>query len=193
MNGKLQIDSKVDKGSTFSCLIPVQIPMIEKPYLDDNESEVTNYSTTTKFNKHKEKKVNTHKQNKTNKPYILLVEDNAIIQKIGKIKLETLNCTIDTANTGKEALEMAMKNNYDLILMDIGLPDIDGVEVTQQLRQSKKSNCSLVPIVALTAHVDDSNKDHFLNIGMNEVLSKPLTKKNIQKVLTRFVSKKINS
>ena len=120
------------------------------------------------------------------KPKILLVEDAPIAQKMGKFILLGLGCQVDVVETGYKALEMFEKTQYDLIFMDIGLPDIDGVNVTKEIRRLENNDVH-VPIVALTANNDSSYKDACLREGMNDFILKPLTKENAQMAIDKFL------
>jgi two-component system, OmpR family, aerobic respiration control sensor histidine kinase ArcB len=116
---------------------------------------------------------------------ILLVEDNKIVGRITKdILLKELNCQVDIAETGKDALELIEQKTYDLILMDIGLPDIDGCTVTEQIRAKTSSPNSKVPIIAVTAHAEEEEKQRFLEVGISRVIIKPLDKFVAQSLLT---------
>jgi CheY-like chemotaxis protein len=97
---------------------------------------------------------------------ILLVEDHLIAQKMVSLVLGSLNCQVEIAADGKTALEKSQMTDYDLILMDIGLPDIDGHTVTEKIRKNEK-NTRRVPIVALTAHADESEKTKASRSGMD--------------------------
>lgn len=118
---------------------------------------------------------------------ILIVEDHPITAKITKTILLDFNCQVDIAVNGESAILQAQTENYDLILMDIGLPDIDGCEVTRQIRQQEEASMRHIPIVGLTARVDGENKQRSLRVGMNAVLSKPLMKEKVQDIFTSFI------
>lgn len=114
---------------------------------------------------------------------VLLVEDDNLTKKVTKWMLEEFYCNVTIANTGKEALEL-LKNTYDLIIMDVGLPDIDGITLASTIRQTMPEH-ALTPIVALTAHVLDKDKEKCIAAGMNDFLKKPLFKKDLKKLLLR--------
>ena len=114
------------------------------------------------------------------------MEDSDIAASVVINMLSAMNCKVDLADKGKLAVQLAGKNLYDLIFMDIGLPDIDGYEVTKRIRLNE-FNKEHVPIIALTAHVDEENKKHCISIGMNAVLSKPLKKENAEDILNSFI------
>jgi len=120
---------------------------------------------------------------------ILLVEDSKIMQKIGRMILESLDCEIDFATTGKEAVIYASSKPYDLIFMDIGLPDMDGLTVTEAIRESDHSN-SLIPIIALTVHSEDQLKAKAEAVGMSDFVVKPLTMGIAKKIIRNFCQTK---
>lgn len=107
-------------------------------------------------------------------PRILIVEDQKIAQKIAMITMMELHCITDTADTGAQALKLFNNHSYDLILMDLGLPDMDGLTVTEMIRKMENTD-SHTPIVALTANADESYKRLALEVGMDEFVLKPLT------------------
>jgi len=118
---------------------------------------------------------------------ILLVEDNPMVAKITISQLQGLGCSVSHAANGKSGIEMAKSKRYDLILMDVGLPDIDGVEVTKQIRLNENNNDVPVPIIALTAHVEVENKQKCMESGMYAVLSKPLSEDTMRDILNAFI------
>lgn len=121
-------------------------------------------------------------------PIVLLVEDDYLIKKISVILLKQLNCIVDVASTGKKALEYIKNTQYNLILMDIGLPDIDGITVTRKIRQSANLNQS-VPIITLTAHsFDPEYMVQSLDAGADEYLVKPFNMHIGKHLLERFVA-----
>lgn len=121
-------------------------------------------------------------------PLVLLVEDDYLIKKISVILLKQLNCIVDIASTGEEALEHIQKVKYDLILMDIGLPDMDGIAVIRKIRQSTNMNQD-VPIITLTAHFCDAEyMAQSFDAGANEYLAKPFNIDIGQTLLQRFVA-----
>jgi len=117
-----------------------------------------------------------------NKLNILIVEDTKIAQKTAAMTLSALGCLIDTADSGKEALEKFKPGKYDLIFMDIGLPDIDGYTVTETIRSLEPQN-NQTPIMALTAHMEDECRDKSSESGMNGFVSKPLTTDEAKRIL----------
>jgi two-component system aerobic respiration control sensor histidine kinase ArcB len=117
---------------------------------------------------------------------VLVVEDHEIAQKVAQLVLQGLACSVDIAKTGQEALEFSAENDYHLVFMDVGLPDMDGLTVTANIRSHEsKSNLPRVPIVGLTAHANMGAQA--LEAGMSDFLVKPLTKKSCSHMLNKFV------
>lgn len=116
---------------------------------------------------------------------ILLVEDQPIAAIAAKAIISNFNCEVDVANDGETALHFLNSRNYDLVFMDIGLPDISGVELTKKIRNSESTTRKEIPIVALTAEIE--NKESYYDAGMNAVLAKPLIIKTAQQVLSSLL------
>jgi signal transduction histidine kinase/ActR/RegA family two-component response regulator len=106
---------------------------------------------------------------------ILLVEDNPANLRVTQALLETLGCEVRTAINGKQAVEAYRESVYDLVLMDCQMPEMDGYQATQLIRQIESILQRSTPIVALTAHAMDGSREECLAAGMNDQLSKPLT------------------
>jgi CheY-like chemotaxis protein len=107
---------------------------------------------------------------------ILLVEDNELNQKLIFLSLKKYRFNIDTANNGLEALEYFKKGRYDVILMDLMMPVMDGYEATRQIRLEEEGKADIadkVFIVGLTASVYDTEKEKCLGLGMNDFMTKP--------------------
>jgi CheY-like chemotaxis protein len=117
---------------------------------------------------------------------VLVVEDNLINQKISKIMLEQVGCRVDIACSGQDALEK-LKKRYDMIFMDIGLPDMDGFEAVSHIRRREDPG-SHTPIVAMTAHVFEHDRERCFNVGMDEVMAKPIMQDDLVKVLKRWAA-----
>jgi CheY-like chemotaxis protein len=115
--------------------------------------------------------------------HILLVEDEPINQKVVQLMLDNIGCTYDSANTGAKALELAKTQRYDLILMDIQLPDISGIDITKQLRALGITT----PIIATTAYSFDDERHGFIAAGMNDVLAKPFRQQQIADAIQHWV------
>lgn len=121
---------------------------------------------------------------------ILLIEDNLLNQKVVIFNLKKFNYNITAIADGKEALENVKKSRYDLILMDIMLPGMNGYEITEEIRNFEKQNKikTPVPIIALTANTYDNDRERCINAGMNEYLAKPFTSEQLVEVINKFIS-----
>ena len=116
---------------------------------------------------------------------ILVVEDNADNQNLARLMLGKAGYKIDIAVNGREALEKCAAFNYDLLLMDIQMPEMDGYEATFQLRKTEAYRKT--PIIALTAHGLDSDIKKSLSFGMNAHITKPLKKKTLYEALEKWL------
>lgn len=95
--------------------------------------------------------------------HILIVEDNLIASKVQKMTIESFGFQVDCAMTGEEGVDLASQKKYDLILMDLGLPGIDGLETTTKIKMDESAiNNSLTPIVAVTANEDSIMREQCL-------------------------------
>lgn len=185
LGGEIYVNSEPRKGSCFNCLIPLQIPLlddesdvrendllIDKPYMKS-------LTITEKFAEKAE--------NSPNKDQILVVEDSKIAQMAAKAILSQMDCEVDIAIDGKEAIELTKKKDYKLIFMDIGLGEgMDGYEVTFHIRKSEDFD-KRTPIIALTAHAGDENKQRCIKAGMDAVLTKPLNIIHAKDLLANFI------
>lgn len=171
MQGRIEISSEVGSGSCFTVLLPLEVTRLAwehstKPVEVEQASELTIESA--------------------GEVSVLLVEDDAIAAVATRMNLSRLGCHIDWAKSGKEALEMVASNDYQLIFMDIGLPDGSGIEVARDIRQLTDSQKSKTPIVALTGHAGGKSRQLCLDAGMQSVLSKPAAPEELKKAIDYF-------
>jgi osomolarity two-component system sensor histidine kinase NIK1 len=120
---------------------------------------------------------------------ILLVEDNLMNQKVVMFNLKKLNCEITPVANGREAFEIFRKGSYDLILMDIMLPEMNGYQVTAEIRKFEKLNNVEKPvtIIALTANTYENDKEKCLTVGMNEYMSKPFSAQQLISTIEKYI------
>ena len=119
---------------------------------------------------------------------ILLVEDNVINQQVALGILQIQGYVVAVANNGTEALEACAQDDFDLILMDCHMPEMDGFEATMEIRKREQaSRRKRVPIVALTANAMAQDREECLNAGMDDHLSKPFSMQTMQEMLERWV------
>jgi CheY-like chemotaxis protein len=112
---------------------------------------------------------------------VLVVEDNKINQMITKKMLENKEIACELIDNGEDAIEMIRNNGYDLVLMDVHLPGINGTIATERIREFNKK----LPIIALTAISLNENREMLLSFGMNDVVTKPFNPDNFYKVIAQ--------
>jgi signal transduction histidine kinase/DNA-binding response OmpR family regulator len=109
---------------------------------------------------------------------ILLVEDNELNRLLAVKSLQKSGCIVDTAENGKIALDKLQTGKYDVILMDIQMPELDGYDTTRYIRETLQEPLASIPIIAMTAHAFSSDVNKCLSVGMNDYISKPF-KQNV--------------
>ncbi|MFZ5774018.1 MAG: PAS domain S-box protein [Thermodesulfobacteriota bacterium] len=120
---------------------------------------------------------------------ILLVEDNQINQQVACEILEQMGIRVETADNGEEALTLVQNNQYDLVLMDIQMPRLDGLEATRRIRASGEERLHRLPIVAMTAHAIKGDEELSLAAGMNDHITKPIDPAILAATLGKWLPK----
>ncbi|HML84214.1 MAG TPA: response regulator, partial [Bacteroidales bacterium] len=120
------------------------------------------------------------------KPVVLIVEDNIINEKVAKATLERLGYMVDVAENGKVAWQKYIEHRYELILMDVEMPEMDGIQTTIKIRdfENHSGNGKHPRIIAVTANVKPGDRELCLNAGMDDYISKPFKHEELIKVLT---------
>ncbi|MEE0687164.1 MAG: ATP-binding protein [Lachnospiraceae bacterium] len=167
MNGTIGVDSQYGKGSTFFFSIPQMIATDTLESSEEIEICTMNFIAP--------------------KAHILLVDDNEMNIKVAKALLKPFNMCIETANNGKEAVEMVKKFKYDIVLMDHMMPIMDGIQATKAIRRLDGEYYGSLPIIALTANATAEARELFLNEQMNDFVSKPIEMVQITKCLLRWL------
>ena len=129
----------------------------------------------------------TLKERQSQRPRILLVEDNVVNQKVAMIHLRKLGYSADVANNGLEALAAIEKDDYALVLMDIQMPEMDGYQAAQEIRRQYDKD-HLVPIIAMTANAMKGDREKCLAAGMDDYLPKPVRPDKLRAMLDIWLS-----
>lgn len=164
MNGKINVQSEYKKGSIFVVQIPQKISQLSKIKTTTSSSKIVNDVS------YKDKK-------------ILIVDDNKLNIKVARRALKDFDFIIDEAYDGLECLEKVKNNQYDLILMDIMMPNLNGEETLKKLKEDHNFN---TPVLALTADALETSKDKYLNEGFIDYISKPFNKEQIKEKLDKI-------
>jgi two-component system aerobic respiration control sensor histidine kinase ArcB len=190
LDAEIYVQSEVSKGAVFTCIIPMKKALLNEALgAETIIPSIPLNVTPIQHNKIQQAARSAGNVKPKGLIRVLLVEDHAIAAKMASYVLESLNCHIDHAPNGQTAITLAGQHRYDLIFMDVGLPDISGLEVTQHIRLNAAAN---MPIIALTAHVDGDDKQHCIDAGMNAVLCKPLIKEKAEDILNAFIPHRQN-
>lgn len=121
------------------------------------------------------------------KSKVLVVEDHRISQRIASLVLSCLNCYVEIVSTAKEAISLLSKNEYDIVFMDLGLPDMSGLKATSIIRQLENEKIKNIPIIALTAHTKASFAEEAKQAGMDSFIEKPLIMNKTLSLLTKYI------
>lgn len=170
--GHIEVQSEESKGTTFIFIIPYETGKIK-----DLIQPTSSKAKTTPHHSFKGLKV-------------LLVEDNDINRLYALNILKKWQCEVDGAENGYIALERLKSNQYDIILMDIQMPVMDGYEATKNIRKGLKAPKNTIPIIALTANAIKGDNEKCLEVGMNDYLSKPFQPEDLYEVLSKFAKEK---
>ncbi len=118
---------------------------------------------------------------------LLLAEDNAINQKLAVVLLQKAGYSVDAVDDGQEAVNKAMVEHYNAVLMDVQMPELDGFEATRQIRTWEEPLKQHIPIIAMTAHALAGDRERCLQAGMDDYVSKPLEPRVLFNVLDRWI------
>ncbi len=166
MGGLIRAESTVGEGTTISFTVPLQAinTMPPPPAAETGQAPSSG----------------------AQKPLqVLLAEDNKVNRVVAMRMLQKLGHEVEHAENGEEALALLQKKTFDLILMDIQMPVLDGLSATRRIREGDDPQ-KAIPIIALTAHAMKSDRERCLEAGMDDYMTKPLNKKSLQTLLERW-------
>ena len=177
MGGVIGVDSSEGQGSCFWFQLPLQktTPIVPAVAISRKEATIETPPV----------------QSKSAAPstaHILLVEDHPVNQKLALALLSRLGYSADLAENGRFAVEAARAKPYDLILMDMQMPEMDGVEAARLIRSAQGPNQHTY-IIALTANAMQSDKDACTAAGMNDFLSKPFNRESLARCISKGLEK----
>lgn len=118
---------------------------------------------------------------------VLVVEDYAINQEILQDMLELMDCTVDIAENGRQALDMVKSQPYDAILMDVQMPELDGYGATREIRQRETGSDKRSVILAITANAMVGDREKCLAAGMDDYLAKPIELDKLEGLLKKYL------
>jgi signal transduction histidine kinase/CheY-like chemotaxis protein/HPt (histidine-containing phosphotransfer) domain-containing protein len=157
--GQIQVKSKVGEGSTFSFWLPFEVKEAEGELVAETGiTAAIKYLPGTK---------------------VLLVEDNLINQMVAQAVLKEFKCMVESAENGKTAFELSRRIKFDVILMDVQMPEISGYEVTRRIRSDAGSINQFTPIIAMTANAGKADQEKCMEAGMDDFISKPFDENNL--------------
>lgn len=165
LNGSIKVESIFGEGSVFKITLP-----LKKDLVTVNTEEV-------------------EPEFLMNEPLelsILLVEDNKTNQLLAKTRLERWKCKVDIANNGIEGVKKVQKNIYDLILMDIQMPVMDGYEASKIIKNDISKKAAKIPIIAMTAYATNADISRAKSSGMDDYIFKPFNPKELYNILEKY-------
>ncbi|MDF2591015.1 MAG: domain S-box protein [Clostridia bacterium] len=166
MGGTIKVESCLGKGSSFIFELPLDVEEEAAASRDFAEAP----------------------PNKVDRPLnVLIAEDSKVNQVLMSQLMLRRNWKSDIAENGLEVLEKLKTKDYDLILMDIQMPEMDGYEAAWAIREAEKGTEKHIPIIALTANATQEDRDKSLNCGMDDFLSKPIKSDNLYKCILKYV------
>ncbi|MGB1091011.1 MAG: ATP-binding protein [Oceanobacter sp.] len=169
LEGEISLSSQPEVGTEFV----VRLPLVQTQ--ETSQAVIRNQQTRPFENKS-----------------VLLAEDNSINQMVAVHLLEEMGVRVECVDNGREALEKLEQRQFDLILMDLQMPEMGGIEATEKIRASE-SDHRYIPIVAMTAHTHDDQLNECRKAGMNDHLSKPIDPTQIETVLNRIFKLHVDS
>lgn len=174
MGGRIWVESEVSKGSTFN--FTASFTLVKESALNS----VSQIDLAAIDEKYMEERLKGLK--------VLLAEDNLVNQKIAVKLLEKQGWTVSAVDNGQEAVNRALHDNFDVVLMDANMPVLDGLEATRLIRDNERKTGKHVPIIALTARAMQEDRSRCLNAGMDGYVTKPIDRKELFLTIGKIVS-----
>jgi len=171
LGGEIAIDSTPDEGTTVYLSLPLKLPASGRKAVEIGVNEATSPARMP---------LN-----------VLIAEDDSVSLITAKRMLEKSGFTVTTAKDGQEVLQLLEKHEFDLILMDVQMPVMDGVEATKAIRRATTLGAkSSIPIIAMTSYAMAGDKEKFLDAGMSDYISKPVEIAALKEIIARVMNSK---
>jgi PAS domain S-box-containing protein len=170
MGGRIWVESEVEKGSIFHFIVTLKrqtealqpLEQVERPAVEEEQPTL----------------------------HILLAEDSPTNQLIAVANLKKAGHTVEVADNGRKALGALEEEKFDLVLMDVAMPEMDGLEATRTIREMEKESGGHIPIIAMTAFATKDYREKCLKAGMDGYVTKPLSADELFRTIESFVSQK---
>lgn len=189
MGSKIEVDSRLNKGSTFRFILTFAKVKNQKI---EELPDFSLYLTYENVRQNKPEEIQPEPEpDSEDEIRLLIVEDNVINQRVAKRMVENMGFKADIANNGQEALDMLARRNYDLILLDVQMPVLDGLRTAQKIRIREMNTGRHVPIIAMTAHAQKEDRDRCLEAGMDDYISKPINMKILEEKIHLYLKSKL--
>ena len=170
--GELWIESKINKGTSFRFILPYK--KYDAPVEATVSTQAPNYSV-------------------LGNRQVLVAEDVELNQFLAKHIMQAWGFDVTIADNGRKAIDALAAKDFDLILMDIQMPEMDGISATQYIRQLPDARKAGIPIIALTANALKGDSDTYINAGMNDYLSKPFTEAGLFNIIKKNLEVKVTA
>ena len=177
MNGSISVESDVGVGSCFKVTIPHKVINSKKDVIESKDVKEEEIKEIPKTND----ELNIPNVN------VLAVDDNSTNLLVFKGLLKKTNAKIDTTTKGSEALELFKSKHYDIVFLDHMMPEMDGIEVLNRIKDIEKDKEPGTPIIVLTANAMEGSKEEYLEYGFNDYLSKPVNGASLKDMLKKFL------
>lgn len=166
--GKISVESTLGKGSTFTLEIPYVVAENDREELDEQKSLVINSD---------------HFKNL----HLLVVDDSEMNLLVIKMIFKKIGISFDTATNGHEALNFLESKRYDMVLTDIQMPEMDGIELTKRIRALEDQQKSQLPIIAITGQISSESHERYLSAGLNDYIIKPFTESELMEKILDYL------
>jgi len=168
MGGLITAESKVGKGSAFTVTIKLERPSSSDMAAENGRAPAGIPAW-------------------SEPPLVLVVEDSSVNQIVAARSLERCGCRAEVAADGREGLEALLAGKFDAVLMDCQMPVLDGYAATAELRKREAQTGEHMPVIAMTAHAMDGDRERCLAAGMDDYISKPMRREELAEILHRWI------